>query len=278
MVSVFDSEQIPRIAAYCRRTMSAHSLPQQGEEALDVRLPRFEAVSRRWLLTAGGVGALAVLDACGHNDAAMFATSPKVSVAGGGTSPATSTTPTTSGSNNPTTTAAAGNTNPMGVTTTAPPPISGTPLAGSAQLNVTFSFQASGGMQIRNPYICVWIEDVKGNLVQNLAIWYGQPRYIQHMNRWYAAEVAYLNGGGRDNTAAVSAGTRAAGQYQLKWDGTNVNGQRVAQGDYVLCIEAAREHGPYSLITGNITAVDKKASFTFPDNTELVGASAEFVV
>ena len=281
MVSVFDSEETPRISAYCHSTMSAPTLPHDPDEVAHVRLPRFEAVSRRWLLTAGGIGALALLDACGNNDAAVFAKAPKVSVAGGATTPATSpgsTAPTTAASNNPTTTVASGNTNPMGVTTTAPPAISGTPLGASAQLNVTFSFQASGGMQVRNPYICVWIEDTKGNLVQNLAIWYGQPRYIQHMNRWYAAEVAYLNAGGRDNTAAVSSGTRAAGQYQLKWDGTNVNGQRVAQGDYVLCIEAAREHGPYSLITGNITAADKKASFTFPDNTELVGATAEYVV
>ena len=64
----------------------------------------------------------------------------------------------------------------------------------------------------------------------------------------------------------------------LKWDGTNVNGQRVAQGDYVLCIEAAREHGPYSLITGALKVADAKASFTFPDNSELVGVSAEYVV
>jgi hypothetical protein len=202
-----------------------------------------------------------------------------VSVAGGATSTAATTT-VSQGANNPTTTAAAsGNTNSVGVTTTAAPTVSGTPLPDSAQLNVTFTFQAAdGGFQVRNPYICVWIEDTKGNMVQNLAIWYGQPRYIQHLDRWYNAELTYLNGGGHDNTADVSGGTRAAGQYQLKWNGTNVNGQRVAQGDYVLCIEAAREHGPYSLITGSLKVADAKATFTFPNNSELVGASAEYVV
>lgn len=243
-------------------------------------LPRFDAVTRRWLLSAGGLGLVAMLDACGHNDAAMFANAPKVSVAGGGTTATTATTA-PQGASNPTTTAAAptGNTNSVGVTTTAVPAASGTPLPTSAQLNLSFSFQAAGGgFQVRNPYICVWIEDTKGNMVQNLAIWYGQPRYIQHLDRWYNAELNYLNGGGTDNTAAVSGGTRAAGQYQLKWDGTDVNGQRVAQGDYVLCIEAAREHGPYSLVTGGLKVADAKASFTFPDNSELVGVSAEYVV
>lgn len=241
-------------------------------------LPRFEAVTRRWLLAAGGIGALAVLDACGHDDAAVFANAPKVTVAGGDTTTSASTATTQAG-NQTTTTVASGNTNAVGVTTTAPPAVNGTPLPASAQLNLSFTFQAAdGGFQVRNPYICVWIEDTKGNMVQNVAIWYGQPRYIQHLTRWYNAELGYLNGGGTDNTAAVSGSTRPAGQYQLKWDGTNVNGQRVAQGEYVLCIEAAREHGPYSLITGNISVADKKATFTFPDNSELVAATAEYVI
>ena len=38
--------------------------------------------------------------------------------------------------------------------------------------------------------------------------------------------------------------TRPAGTYSVTWDGTDTEGNRVPSGDYVVYVEAAREHGP----------------------------------
>src|SRR5206468_3894354 len=50
---------------------------------------------------------------------------------------------------------------------------------------------------------------------------------------------------------AVSGATRAAGAYNLQWDGKGLDGKPLA-GDHTLWIEAAREHGPHSVMSGPI--------------------------
>ena len=62
------------------------------------------------------------------------------------------------------------------------------------------------------------------------------------------------------------------------WDCTDVDGARVTAGDYVVCIEAAREHGPYELITGQVTFGSQPFDEALEDNDELSNASVVFVV
>jgi hypothetical protein len=225
-------------------------------------LPRFEAVSRRQFIQRSLlVGAVALVPgvACSGED--------DKSVLGGSNTTSRGTEPTaaTSGSGDVTTTAAAP---------------SGPVFPAGGQLQVNFTYTADGGGRVRNPYIAVWVETPDGALVQTVSLWYKarDARYLDHLKRWYNAESTLLDAGGPDNIAAISSATQAPGSYQVVWDGTDVNGVPVAQGDYVLVVEAAREHGPYQLASAPMTIGADAFELTLDDNGELSGVSAALVV
>jgi hypothetical protein len=231
-------------------------------------LPRFEAVSRRHFLALGGL-TVVTLAGCSNNDKKTFG--------GASTSPGSGTSPGT-----PSTTSGGGATSTT--TKTSTPVVTrpaGPALPAGAKVNISFTFQPQDqGFQVRNPYIAVWVEDTAGNIVRNLAIWYrpSEARYIDHLSRWYNAESTLLNGGGTDDTASAAGATRAPGQFQLTWDCTDMNKKSVGQGDFVIAIEAAREHGPYGLMTGKLTLGTAAASVKLADNGELSAASVAYVV
>ena len=232
-------------------------------------LPRFEAVSRRQFIQRSLlVGAVALVPAaCSGDD--------DKSVLGG----SNTTSKGTAGQSTDTTSAASGGTAAEVTTTLAP--ASGPEFPTGGQLQVNFTYTASdGGGRVRNPYIAVWVETADGELVQNLSLWYKsrEAKYLDHLKRWYNAETSLLDAGGPDNLATISSATKAPGTYQVAWDGTDVNGTTVAQGVYVLCIEAAREHGPYQLVSGPITIGAEEFTAALDDNGELTGVSAALVV
>ena len=55
-------------------------------------------------------------------------------------------------------------------------------------------------------------------------------------------------------------------------------GAAAAQGSYFLCIEAAREHGPYELIRETLTLGSKAFTQALTPNGELTKASVSYVV
>ena len=136
---------------------------------------------------------------------------------------------------------------------------------------VDFTFAAESSGQVRNPYVAVWVEDADGNYVSTVAVWYEQSnkgmRYLDDLRAWIAAS----NG---EVTSTSTGATRSPGTYSVVWDGTDIDGNLVAQGDYVLYVEAAREHGPYEITSAPITIGDAGFSVTLDDNGELVGLSA----
>lgn len=232
-------------------------------------LPRFEAVSRRQFLQRSLlVGAVALVPgvACSGED--------DKSVLGG----SNTTSKGTAGEASATTVAAGGS---VGEASTTVAVASGPAFPAGAQLQVDFTYTAAdGGSRVRNPYIAVWVETADGELVQTLSLWYKsrEAKYLDHLKRWYNAESALLGAGGPDNIATISSATKAPGSYQVAWDGTDVNGVAVAQGEYVLCVEAAREHGPYQLVSGPITIGAEAFEVALDDNGELSGVSAALVV
>ncbi len=221
---------------------------------------RFEAVSRRAFLRSSlATGALAaLLAACGKSDAETFATPTTTSTTGGaGASDATATTPTA---------------------TVAPV---GDPLPAGAALTIDFSFTPQSGSRIRNPYVAVWLEDASGELVDTVALWYqagrGQ-RWLHELQRWYDADQTRITAGGTDTVDIISKPTQQPGSYSVVWNGTGSNGAAVGQGSYFVCIEAAREHGPYQLIREAVTIGADAVSAALADQGELTGASITYVV
>ncbi len=118
----------------------------------------------------------------------------------------------------------------------------------------------------------MWVEDLDGNLVDTISLWFESGkgmRWIDELRQWYSA-------GGTDDMSMSSA-TRVAGEYTVAWDGTDSNGDPVPHGEYVVYIEAAREHGPYSITSATVTVSDSGSTVAFADDGELSNASAELI-
>ncbi|HSK33290.1 MAG TPA: DUF2271 domain-containing protein [Propionicimonas sp.] len=209
---------------------------------------RFSAVSRRALLQGVSTAALLGIAGCATDDAEVLTPTAGATTAGGGsTAPA------------PTATAPAGQ---FGIAFSYTADTSTTASAGDGK-GMGGGRGGSGGGMVRNPYIAVWLEDSAGKLVRTISLWHlqnGQDRWLSELHRWYSVS------GGVDTT---SSATRAAGSYNLAWDLADLNGKPVANGTYTLCVEATREHGPYSLVTGDLEVTGKAITQELPGSGEL---------
>ncbi|MEM6652064.1 MAG: DUF2271 domain-containing protein [Pseudomonadota bacterium] len=89
------------------------------------------------------------------------------------------------------------------------------------------------------PYVAVWIADTRRTLIRVLLLAGDEPRWIEENYFWhrrFGRKAGSL-------VDAVSEPTRRPGNYTLLWDGRDHNGAVVPDGEYVLHVEAAREHG-----------------------------------
>lgn len=149
----------------------------------------------------------------------------------------------------------------------------GTVPAGAAmRIDFTFTAGSSEGGPARNPYVAVWVETPDEQMVTTIALWHLQvnERWLGELKRWYAK----AEGQGE----SVSSATRVPGDFSLEWDCTDAGGAKVAAGEYYLCIEGAREHGPYELIRESITLGDAPVEQTLTPSGELTAASATYTV
>lgn len=226
------------------RSVNDDDVPQVGSDD-EVRLPVFErALARRSVLlgsAALGVVLAAPALACGGSgDKAKFDSS----------------VPTSTTAAAPSTTAAIVNDGPT--------------LPANAAVTIAFTYSFTGGMA-KNPYIAVWIQNAAGKFVDTVSLWYERgkgDRYLTDMRSWISAS------GGRDTT--MSSATRTAGSYSVVWDGKNAAGNKVAQGDYVVYIECAREKGPYSVISVPISCGTAATTATAPDKGEISKVSVAY--
>ncbi len=148
-----------------------------------------------------------------------------------------------------------------------------TPWANAMALavDVEINQPASTGRYNR-PYVAVWLEDENGKIVRTLGLWANTDRgarWLPDLRRWYAGTNGTVD-------AAVSSATRNPGKYSLVWDGKNDKKVAVPQGEYFLCVEAAREHGTYGLIRQSYTFGAKAFKATLPGNTEIKAVSLDF--
>lgn len=141
-----------------------------------------------------------------------------------------------------------------------------TAFASGARMNIEFTYVAAGGGRVHSPYIAVWIEDAAGDLVQTVSLWYksDESKYLRDLRRWNS----------KDNRQALMTGaTRLPGAFSVSWDGTNLDGRIVGDGDYFVCIEAVREDGPYQIIRELVPISDSLAPTPLTPSGELVAAS-----
>ncbi|TSA86837.1 DUF2271 domain-containing protein [Deinococcus detaillensis] len=121
-------------------------------------------------------------------------------------------------------------------------------LPSTMELAVNLTLAAPSGFRYNRPYVAVYIEDAQGNPVRTLSLWAEtnrHARYLSDLRRWFSQS--------SDLVATVSSPTRNPGSYSLVWDGRTDAKKPAAQGDYFVCVENAREHGPYGLVREKIT-------------------------
>ena len=150
----------------------------------------------------------------------------------------------------------------------------------SFELGINFTLQASSGSFYNRPYVAVWLEDASGNAVRTLELWMksgrGGARYLEHLTRWIRDEDSRQSKDGGDLASSISSPTREAGKYSLVWDGKNDKKLPVDQGTYFICIETAREHGPYQLVREAVILGAKPLSKKLTGDGELKEVSVDY--
>ena len=142
------------------------------------------------------------------------------------------------------------------------------------ELALELEIAQPGGGRSRRPYVAVWIEDSAGEPVRTLALWANTGRgrrWLPDLRRFMRGQRA--SGG---DLATVSSATRIPGRYSLAWDGRDDAGRPVEQGEYYLCVEAAREHGTYQLIREAYTFASRPFRATVAGNVEIAGVAVDF--
>jgi hypothetical protein len=148
----------------------------------------------------------------------------------------------------------------------------GTKLSAAMKLEINFEFAAPGGFRYKPPYVAVWLENAQGAQVHTLALWFEQsnkgPRWLNELKRWYRSG---------NLTTTVSSPTRQPGKYNLIWDGKDDKGNLVTQGEYYVCIEMAREHGPYQLFREKLNLTTSAVKKAFTPEGELKMVNLEYL-
>jgi hypothetical protein len=145
-------------------------------------------------------------------------------------------------------------------------------LSSAMQLDINFEITAPGGLRYRPPYVAVWLENAQGAQIHTLALWFEQSnkgsRWLNELKRWYRS-------GKLEST--TSSPTRLPGKYSLVWDGKDDKGNLVSQGEYYVCIEMAREHGPYQLFREKLNLTSSALKQSFTPNGELKTVNLEYL-
>jgi hypothetical protein len=222
---------------------------------------------RRMAGTAAGLVVTAVAAACGANKSAATGTA---STAAPGSTVAPATTGAAVTTVAPVTTAKTAVTTAKApaATTAAPAPAATTAAATTAPANtaapaggafnaanemaISFSYvaDAAAGGRFHNPYVAVWIEDAAGAAVRSISLNYQIGRgdkWLPDLTRWFRTAKPSAA------VETISSATKVPGAYKLAWDGMNDKKEPVALGDYFVCIEAAREKGPYQIVREQVS-------------------------
>ena len=125
------------------------------------------------------------------------------------------------------------------------------------KLTLDYSIPSHGNRGYVRPYVAIWISTMNNQAIKNLILYGGEQRWAGSNSRWWRFA-------GRRSTVEkinVTRPTRGPGEYQLVWDGRDDSGTLLRAGDYLLHVEASREHGGHSY---------KNIKFTFAEGTQVI--------
>jgi thiamine biosynthesis lipoprotein len=125
------------------------------------------------------------------------------------------------------------------------------------KLTLDYSIPSEGDRGYERPYVAIWVSTIDNQAIKNLILFGGEQRWAGSNQRWWRFV-------GRRSTVErinVTRPTRGPGEYQLVWDGLDDSGTLIPPGDYLLHVEASREHGGHSY---------RNVRFKFEEGTQVI--------
>ena len=144
------------------------------------------------------------------------------------------------------------------------------------QLTVNVELPRPQGFGARRPYLAAWIEDKDHFPVRTVALWIEKVRWLNELRAWYRDDRLRAMSEGTDLLKSVSSATRSPGKYTFQWDGKDNAGKPVKAGHYTVLIEAAREHGGYSLVRKEMNFNGEPSQAQAPPDAELGAVSLDY--
>lgn len=116
----------------------------------------------------------------------------------------------------------------------------------AANLDISVEIPRIDVAEYHRPYVAIWLERPDHSVAANLALWYDNDSSGEDGSKWLKDLRQWWRRSGRSASLpidGVTGATRPVGQYLLHFDSGNSPLGKLAPGDYVLVIEAAREVG-----------------------------------
>lgn len=148
-----------------------------------------------------------------------------------------------------------------------------TPLPAGYLVQVTYEAPKIDVANYKHPFVIIWVTDADKSLVKTLMVSATKKNWIDNLYVWWRRY-------GRQDASLFDANlkpTRAPGKYTIEWDGTDAAGKRAPQGQYVIHIEAAREHGGHAYQEIPVTLGAKAITASEPGKDELGAAQVKYI-
>lgn len=125
------------------------------------------------------------------------------------------------------------------------------------KLTLDYSIPSQGERGYERPYVAIWVSTMDNTAIKNLILFGGEQRWAGSNQRWWR----YAGRSSSVEKINVTRPTRGPGEYQLVWDGRDDSGTLIKPGDYLLHVEASREHGGHSY---------RNVRFKFEEGTQVI--------
>jgi thiamine biosynthesis lipoprotein ApbE len=144
------------------------------------------------------------------------------------------------------------------------------------ELTIDVELPRTQGFGGKRPYVALWIEDKDRYPIRTLAVLFEKPKYLNELRAWYRDDRLRSMSEGGNVLNSVTSATRAPGKYTFKWDGKDNSGKFVKPGKYTVLVEAAREHGGYSLDHKEMDFTGQPEQAQLPPDKELGAVSFDY--
>jgi thiamine biosynthesis lipoprotein len=147
------------------------------------------------------------------------------------------------------------------------------PLPTGFKVEISYEAPKIDVANYKHPFVIIWVTDAEKNPIRTLMVSATKKNWIDNLYVWWRRY-------GRQDPSLFNANlkpTRAPGKYTVEWDGADATGKRVPQGQYVIHIEAAREHGGHAYQEIPVTLGAKPLNAAEPGKDELGAAQVRYL-